>query len=246
MAETLEDLKQKLTIWKDNIEAKRLQVNVNKTKLVYSKHYSPVKSDPIKWPCSICCKDVGINSIFCQNCNHWVHKRCWKIKERLKADPSFKCNACTNSITISQDDLEVIIGIDKLEVVDSFHYLDYSISQSGGCFEATTGRVRAAWKNYHNLLPILTNSGISLKVRGHAYSACICSVLLYISGIWAFKVDDIHQLARIKNAMVRWICSVKLCEKYLCLISELVWVFQVSKMLSDTTISVIWSSPMHG
>ena len=44
MAETLEDLKKKLTIWKDNIEAKGLRVNVNKTKLVCSKHNSSVKS----------------------------------------------------------------------------------------------------------------------------------------------------------------------------------------------------------
>ena len=56
MAETLEDLKKKLTIWKDNIEAKGLHVNVNKTKLVCSKHNSSVKSDPVKWPCSICRK----------------------------------------------------------------------------------------------------------------------------------------------------------------------------------------------
>ena len=49
MAETLEDLKKKLTIWKDNIEAKGLQVNVNKTKLVCTKHNSSVKSDPTKW-----------------------------------------------------------------------------------------------------------------------------------------------------------------------------------------------------
>ena len=54
MAETLEDLKKKLTIWKDNIEGKGLQFNVDKTKLVCSKHNSPVKSDPIKRPCSIC------------------------------------------------------------------------------------------------------------------------------------------------------------------------------------------------
>ena len=27
------------------------------------------------------------------------------------------------------------------------------------------------------------------------------------------KVDDIHQLARNDNAMVRWICSAKLCKK---------------------------------
>ena len=48
MAETLEDLKKKLTIWKDNIKAKGLWVNVKKTKLVCSKHNSSVKSDPVK------------------------------------------------------------------------------------------------------------------------------------------------------------------------------------------------------
>ena len=83
----------------------------------------------------------------------------------LKADLSSKCNACTkNIITISQDDPEVIIGNDKFEVVDFFRYLGYSTGQSGSCFEATTDRVRAAWKNFHSLLPVLTNSGISLKV----------------------------------------------------------------------------------
>ena len=149
MAEILEDLKKKLTIWKDNIEAKGLRVNVNKTKLVCSKQNAPVKSDPVKWPCSICRIGVCINSIFCHSCNHWVHKRCSKIKERLKTDPSFKRDACTNNImAISQDDPEVIIENDKFEVVDSFRYLGDSIGQSGSCFEATTDRVRAAWKNF--------------------------------------------------------------------------------------------------
>ena len=187
MAETLEDLKKKLTIWKENIKAKELRVNVNKTKLVCSKHNSSVKSDPIKWPCSICHRGVGINSIFCQSCNHWVHKRCLKIKGWLMADASFKCNACTNNMTISQDDPEVIIGNDKFEVVDSFHYLGDSIGQSASCFEATIDRVRVAWKNFHSFLPVLTNSGISLKVRGHVCSACICSVLLMLVKLGPLK-----------------------------------------------------------
>ena len=109
---------------------------------------SKSKSDPVKWPCSICRNGVRINSIFCQRCDHWVHKRCSKIKGRLKADPSFKCNACTNIIAISQYDPEVIMGNDKFEVVDSFRYLGDSIGQSGSCFEATTDRVRVAWKNF--------------------------------------------------------------------------------------------------
>ena len=177
IAETLEDLKKKLIIWKYNIEAKGIRVNVNKTKLVCSKHISSVKSDAIKWPCSICHKGVGINSIFYQGCNHWVHKRCSEIKGRLKADPFFKWVACINNIiSISQDDPEVIIENDKFGVVDSFRYLGDSISQSGSCFEATTDIVRVAWINFHSLLPVLTNNGISLKVKGHAYNACIRSV----------------------------------------------------------------------
>ena len=83
-------------------------------------------------------------------CNHWVHKRYSKIKGRIKEGPSFKCNACTNNIKISQDDPEVIIRNDKFEVVDSFCYLGDSIGQSGSCFEATTDRVRADWKNFHS------------------------------------------------------------------------------------------------
>ena len=117
--------------------------------LYAAKHKSSVKSDPIKWPHSLCHKGVGINSIFCQSCNHWVYRRCWKIKPRLKADASFNCNTCTNNIiTFSQDDPEVIIGNDRFEVVDSFRYLGDSIGQSSGFFEATTDRVRAAWKNF--------------------------------------------------------------------------------------------------
>ena len=65
---------------------------------------------------------------------------------------------------ISQEDPEKITGNDNFEVVDSFRYLGNSIGQSGSYFEAITDRVRAAWKNFHSLLPVLTNSGISLKV----------------------------------------------------------------------------------
>ena len=74
---------------------------------------------------------------------------------------------------ISQDEPEVIIRNNKSEVVDSFHYLSNSIGQSGSCFEATTDRVRAAWKNFHSLLSVLTNSGISLKLHLTGDEECV-------------------------------------------------------------------------
>ena len=108
-------------------------------------------------------------------------------------------------MTISKDDPKVIIGNDKFEVVDSFRYLGDSIGQSGSCFEATTNRVRAAWKNFRSLLPVLANSGIWPKVRGHTYNDCIRSVQLYASETWVVEVDGIDGLVRNDNAMVRWI-----------------------------------------
>ena len=76
-----------------------------------------------------------------------------------------------------------------------------------------TDRVRVTWNNFHSFYPVLTNSGILLKVRGHAHNACTCSVLLYDSETWALKGDEIHQLVRNNNAMLRWICYAKLFEK---------------------------------
>ena len=70
----------------------------------------------------------------------------------------------------------MIIGNCKFELVDSFCYLGDSIGQSGSCFEATKDRVRAAWKNFHSLLPAQTN-----LAEKHARNVCICSDLLYAS-----------------------------------------------------------------
>ena len=87
-----------------------------------------------------------------------------KVKGR-----SIFSNACTNNIIIiSQDDPEMIIR-NKFEGVDSFLYLSDYIGQSGSCFEATTERVRAVWKNFQYIL---------LKVRRRAYIAYICQAFI--------------------------------------------------------------------
>ena len=145
--------------------------------LYAAKHKSSVKSDPVKWPCSICRKSVGINLIFCQSCNHWVYKGCSKIKGRLKADPSFQCNACTdNMMAISQNDPERIIGNDKF--VDSFFYLVDSIGQSGSCFEARTewerpGRISKVCFQYLKIVASHWKSGGMHTVPVFVVSCCM-------------------------------------------------------------------------
>ena len=81
------------------------------------------------------------------------------------------------------------------------------------CFDATTARIRSAWKKFRDLLPILTCRGLSLKSRGYAYNACVHSVLLHASEVWAATQEYVSRLNCNDMMMIRWICFVKLRDK---------------------------------
>ena len=212
-AHSLEELKERYQCWKDNLEAKGLKVNILKTKILMSKSQMPTHVGKSKFPCGVCMKGVGRNSIFCNYCQKWVHQKCTDIK-LLKEDPNFKCKRCVGDIVSYKDDeKEILIGNDSLEVVNSFCYLGDVIDQVGGCAGATTARIRSAWKSFHELLPVLTTRSISLRKRGEIFQSCVRSVLLYASETWPVKVEDVDRIIRNDNIMVRWICSVKLSER---------------------------------
>ena len=42
------------------------------------------------------------------------------------------------------------------------------MDRTGGCFGATTARVRAAWKTFCELLPVLTSRSIKLYREGRS------------------------------------------------------------------------------
>ena len=168
-----------------------------------------------KYPCGVCRKGVGRNSIYCSSCKSWVHKKCSGIKRRLTDDPDFKCNRCLGlSRPIDSRPVEhVFLGSQKLDVVDSFVYLGDGISPCGGCVVSTIARTRAAWGKFRELLPLLTNQSIPLKDRGRVYSSCIRSVMLYGSECWALTTSDFQRLQRNERAMIRWICRIKASDR---------------------------------
>ena len=51
------------------------------------------------------------------------------------------------------------------EAAPTFQYLGDVIGESGGCKDATSARITATWKGFRQLLPIITNRGISLRNR---------------------------------------------------------------------------------
>jgi len=74
IAETEEELIKRLNEWKDNVESKGMRVNMSKTKLMISGEHQKVRQKAVRWPCRVCSKGVGSNSIQCSSCQKWVHK----------------------------------------------------------------------------------------------------------------------------------------------------------------------------
>ena len=67
---------EKLRKWKTGMEAKGLRVNASKTKVIQCQVSRFQSEDSGEYPCGVCRKRVGINSILCVKCLKWVHKRC--------------------------------------------------------------------------------------------------------------------------------------------------------------------------
>ena len=74
-----------------------------------------------KWPCGVCGKGVGRNSILCTQCGKWIHKRCSEVKGSLESWKNLKCGKCLNvvaSVEMSGSKAEsATVG---LESVDTF------------------------------------------------------------------------------------------------------------------------------
>ena len=65
VTESLVELKVRLKNWKNGLEDKGLKVKVGKTKGLWSRHdVSKSKIASVKFPCSVCMKGVGENSLF--------------------------------------------------------------------------------------------------------------------------------------------------------------------------------------
>jgi len=95
IAETQEDLIKRLNEWKNNVENRGMRVNMNKTKVMISGERQKPVQKAARWPCGVCGRGVGSNSIQCTSCHKWVHKKCSGIKGSMyKVMRSFICRGC--------------------------------------------------------------------------------------------------------------------------------------------------------
>ena len=173
-AESLEECVRRLLTWKEAMEKKGLRVNAGKTKIMICGTGLDLLQSSGKFPCAVCRTGVGSNSIFCNACKHWVHKKYSGLK-RLTKDPDYRYTWCQGTACPldGRPDREVQVGPDKLEVVASFCYLGDMLSISAG--------VKTAWKKFKDLLPVLSSRHHSFKTLGHVFSSCVRSTMLQAS-----------------------------------------------------------------
>ena len=89
VAEIKIGLRRKLTVWKEKLEKKGLRVNILETKVMICGNNMDTLTDSGKFPYSVCRKGVGSNSILCEGCSHWVHRRCSGIVGVLAPNPEW-------------------------------------------------------------------------------------------------------------------------------------------------------------
>lgn len=218
LAESEELLMKKIKIWKEGMEMKGLRVNLGKTKVMMCQSNSgaALREESGKYPCGVCRRGVGTNSILCGGCGKWIHKKCSKLKGKIREDSNYRCFQCLSGMVIGTNKIKREVNLPdggKLELVDKFCYLGDMIGSGGGVEEASRMRVRCAWSKFRENSEFLTKRGVSLQIKGRIYKASVQRALVYASETWAMKAEDEQRLVRAENMMIRWMCGVSLRDR---------------------------------
>ena len=131
IAESLEECVRRHLTWKEAMEKKGLRVNAGKAKIMICGMGLDLLQSSGEFPCTICCTGVGSNSIFCNGCKHWVHKKCSGLKHLTK-DPDYRCKWCQGNARPDHR------GKSKSDLKSWRWYLGDMLSAASGCELSTT------------------------------------------------------------------------------------------------------------
>ena len=125
ITESLEECVRRLLTWREAMEEKGLRVNAGKTKICGIG--LDLLQSSSEFPCAVCHTVVGSNSILCNSCKHWVHKKGSGLKGLTK-DPDYRCTRCQTSnvcrgLTGQWSDRSAMSGHKTLSPPDPMSYL---------------------------------------------------------------------------------------------------------------------------
>ena len=151
--------------------------------------------------------------MLCTKCQHWVHKRCFRVHGSLTHERDFTCKKCIPGVLFEDEDKMITLDGDNIEVMDRFSYLGDVSSTEGGVQKAVTSRIRSAWKKFKEVSNVVCGRSISLKVRGTLYKSYVRNALTYGAECWALKMEGERRLKTTEMRMLRMVCGKTLKDK---------------------------------
>ena len=103
----------------------------------------------------------------------------------------------------------ITLDEDNMKIEDKFAYLGGVLSMEGGAKEAVRSRIRSGWMKFKEVLSVLGNKYMSLKIRGALFK----SALTYRGECWALSIEDERRLMTTEMKMLRLICGKTLKDK---------------------------------
>jgi len=142
MAEAEEELIGGLDDWRGGVESGGMGVDMNKAKVVVGGECQRVGRRAVGWPCGVCVRAVGGNSLQCTGCQVWVHRRCGGVGGGMsRVVRSSVCGGCLGPVAgAGRAGVGVGAGA-KLELVGGFCYLGDMLGVDGDADAAVEARV---------------------------------------------------------------------------------------------------------
>ena len=161
-------------VWKEGMERKGLGVNMKKTKLMVSGPGLDLLRDVGAFPFAVCSSGVGVNSIECSKCKHWVHKKCSGVRGRLVEDTDYVCPRCCDQARSIGNRNGTWVDVDEtlLDNEPNYCYLGDMLCAGEGCKHAIITRCGIACGKFKRILPFLTSKDVSLGTRRKVFNAC--------------------------------------------------------------------------
>ena len=124
-----------------------------------------------------------------------------------KVMKTFICRGCVIPVTgRGRTSVDTDVNA-NLELVDEFCYSGDMLSVDGDADAAVENRIQIGWNKFRQLVPLFTN-------KDRLYSGCVRNSMLHGNETWPVIKEKVAALQQAEMRMVRWMCGVKLQDKF--------------------------------
>ena len=159
------------------MESGGVRVDMNEARVVVGGGQWRVMQMVVGWPCGVCGGDVGDGSMRCTSCWRWVHRKCGVWGWDVQSDGDIYVWGCVIPVTgAGRAGVDVGDGA-NLESVNKFCCLGDMLGVDGDA--GVENGIRIGWGRFRQLVPLLTDRDMSLRVGGRLCSGCVWSGVLH-------------------------------------------------------------------